>query len=193
MRESGVRFPDGEAIQPRRRLLWTLCLLTSASGEHGPYPPLILGVIRKQCTTPATSQVPAVDALVAALLSNTAVPGDTEGLDPEEKRADQVLQRAFQGVPVGCPLRRRRPPSSTTQRSSGCSGCKTRYPRLMPAYGRTCIRSSQPYSSPDATYTRLVLRLSLSPIRLRLVASCGSIRYKGRLASVIFLGLEVAW
>ncbi|XP_070797147.1 centrosomal protein of 290 kDa-like [Pituophis catenifer annectens] len=43
--------------------------------------------------------VPSVDAPVAALLSSSSIPGDPEeGLRPEERRSEQVLQRAHLGA-----------------------------------------------------------------------------------------------
>ncbi|XP_034278399.1 uncharacterized protein LOC117668538 [Pantherophis guttatus] len=83
-------------------------------------PPLFLDVIKKQWSSPGSAptptaadrrnfsiapdldsllQVPSVDAPVAALLPHSVVPGDPEeGLRPEERRAEHVLQRAHQGA-----------------------------------------------------------------------------------------------
>lgn len=85
-----------------------------------PTPPLFLDVIQKQWVTSTSApvpsstdrknftvssdltsllQVPSVDTPVAALLSSTSIPGDPEeGLQPEECRSEQVLQRAHLGA-----------------------------------------------------------------------------------------------
>ncbi|XP_060543266.1 uncharacterized protein LOC132710656 [Pantherophis guttatus] len=83
-----------------------------------PTPPLFLDVVKRQWESPASAplpssndkrnfqvssdletllQIPSVDAPVAALLPNSNVPGEPdEGFRPEERRSDQVLQKAFQ-------------------------------------------------------------------------------------------------
>lgn len=83
-------------------------------------PPLFLDVIRKQWSSPVSApvpsamdhknftvsqdltsllQVPTIDTPVAALLSNALIPGDPEeSIRPEERRSEQVLQRAHQGA-----------------------------------------------------------------------------------------------
>lgn len=99
--------------------------------ESIPTPPLFLDVIKKQWVAPGAAptpsatdkknfnvatelasllQVPSIDTPVAALLPNASVSGSpNEGLHPDKRRSDQVLQRAFQGAPGLFAPRPRRP------------------------------------------------------------------------------------